>query len=65
MMHNLEFMLFGDKPKCFASTSLPLSEPTTLSSFGEVVDSCLLNREVKVPQDAVTFEVVIQKNSLG
>ncbi len=65
-MHNLEFLLFGEKPKCFASTSLPLSEPATLSNFGEVAaDGFLLHREVKIPHDAVTFEVVIQKNSLG
>jgi len=64
-MHNLDFVMFGEKPTCYASNSLPLSETVTFSSFCEVAEDFQLNKEVHIPENAETFEVLIHKNSLG
>jgi len=61
----MDFLMSGEKPRCFASTSLPLSMPTNLSCYVDDPGSSYKETEVQIPSDAEIFEVTIQRNSLG
>ena len=63
-MHK-DFLLPGEKSRCFASTSLPLSMPPTLSFFPAGDDSATYRDFCELPPNCETFEVTIQRNSLG
>ena len=54
----------GEKSRCFASTSLPLSMPPTLSCYPED-DTSMSEADLQLPAMSETFEVTIQRNSLG
>lgn len=62
-MHK-DLFFAGDKARCYASTSLPLSMPTNLSCFS-LNESSNRDLQVQLPPEAETFEVTIQRNSLG
>ena len=66
-MHK-DFLMPGEKSRCIASTSLPLSMPPTLSFFPSGEDSSSGYRDLddlQLPASSETFEVTIQRNSLG
>ena len=62
-----DFLMPGEKPRCFASTSLPLSMPPTLSFLPNPDENSMYRdfEDLQLPAMSETFEVTIQRNSLG
>jgi hypothetical protein len=62
-MHK-DYLIPGEKSRCFASTSLPLSMPPTLTCYPED-ESSIVEADLQLPSMSETFEVTVQRNSLG